>query len=101
MPATPQPRAASPLGLIWFELQDYQKARSLMKDGELFPPSYEVWRETARVAQVILERQGVAVRPVRLEPNAFLAFCEQEGLEPDADARNDYANRHALRNALP
>ncbi|TNC12351.1 hypothetical protein FF100_16105 [Methylobacterium terricola] len=74
------------VGIAWYEPGDYPRLRAVMADAGL-PESYATWQMSAIQVEREVSRSGVAVARVRIEPEAFLAWCGERGVPPDAKAR--------------
>jgi hypothetical protein len=79
------------VGLPWYSLEHYQALRSSLADGAKLPPDYETWRIATEQMEREVQRSGVEVVRVPIEPDAFSAWCETAGLSRDAAARARYA----------
>ncbi|MFH6786422.1 MULTISPECIES: hypothetical protein [Methylobacterium] len=74
------------VGIAWYEPGDYPRIRAVMADSGL-PESYATWQMSAVQVEREVARSGVAVARIRIEPEAFVAWCDAKGLAPDAKAR--------------
>ncbi|MET7244614.1 hypothetical protein ABZT49_14720 [Methylobacterium sp. EM32] len=74
------------VGIAWYEPGDYPRIREAMAESGL-PESYATWQMSATQVEREVSRSGVAVARIRIEPEAFLAWCHAKGTAPDAAAR--------------
>jgi hypothetical protein len=74
------------VGLAWYEPDDYPRIREAAPESGL-PESYATWQVSALQIEREVARSGVAVVRIRIEPEAFLAWCRARGTAPDAKAR--------------
>ncbi|ACA18335.1 hypothetical protein M446_3969 [Methylobacterium sp. 4-46] len=52
----------------------------MMQDADRLPTSYEVWRISAEQVEGQVTRSGVVVVPILVEPDEFVARCNERGL---------------------
>lgn len=90
--------AVHPLGLIWYDEDDYLDARATMIDPETLPPTYEAWIRLAVEAESKLIRIGVPVLRARVRSIGFLAWCSDNRARPDLQGRSRFAfdTAHAI-----
>ncbi|MGU3557966.1 hypothetical protein [Methylobacterium radiotolerans] len=79
------------VGLPWYAPHQYQALRTSLADGAKLPPDYETWRIATEQMEREVQRSGVEVVRVPIEPEIFAAWCERAGLPRDAAARARYA----------
>ena len=79
------------VGLPWYAPEHYEALRASLADGGKLPPEYETWRNATEQMEREVQRSGVEVMRVPIEPDAFGAWCEESGLPRDAAARARYA----------
>ncbi len=72
-----------------------------MLDSDLLPQSYDRWLKQAQRVLEKARRDGE--RPIRahIDPDQFIAWCEDNGCPPDAMARLSYAGHVARLSLLP
>ena len=88
MDAMDRPRRVA---LPWYRAEDYTALRTGLTDGGKLPDRYETWQLATEQVEQVVERSGVKVVRVTIEPDAFLAWCERIGLVSDGAARSRYA----------
>lgn len=79
------------VGLPWYAPEHYEALRAGLADGGKLPPGYETWRIATEQMEREVQRSGVEVVRVPIEPGIFAAWCERARLPPDAAARARYA----------
>ena len=87
--------------LPWFDRESYPRILEVMADHDLLPASYDRW---LRQAERVLEKaRRDGQRPIRahIDPDKFLAWCEDNDWIPDSMARLTYAGYVARLNLLP
>ncbi|MFG5121706.1 hypothetical protein [Methylorubrum sp. POS3] len=79
------------VALPWYLAGHYAALRARLADGAKLPERYETWLFSTEQAEREVQRSGVEVVRVTIEPDAFLAWCRCAGLPSDAAARSRYA----------
>lgn len=79
------------VGLPWYEPENYEALRASLSDGAKLPSAYETWRIATSQMEQEVQRSGVDVVRVSIEPVAFAYWCELKGRQADAAARSQYA----------
>lgn len=79
------------VGLPWYASEHYEELRANLADGGKLPHEYETWRIATEQMEREVQRSGVEVVRVPIEPNIFAIWCERAGLPRDAAARSRYA----------
>ncbi|GJE56951.1 hypothetical protein [Methylobacterium thuringiense] len=79
------------VGLPWYNPEHYEALRRSLSDGEKLPARYETWRVSTEQVEREVQRSGVEVVRVPIEPEAFKAWCECTGSTYDGAARSRYA----------
>jgi len=85
----------------WFEATSYAAITEMMDDQGRFPVDYDVWLTYARQVERELARTGYLVTRVIVEPEAFAAWCAENGLTPGRAARNRFADAMVGRAPRP
>lgn len=85
------------MGIAWYRESDYPEILRIMADRHLLPPTHREWKQKAE--RLEREQTGKGVRVVRavIDPKTFPAWCAAAGLDIDAKARMEFANREAYR----
>ena len=79
------------VGLPWYSLENYAALRTSLDDGAKLPPLYDTWRVATEQMEREVQRSGVEVVRVLIEPNAFATWCARNGRQSDGAARARYA----------
>lgn len=79
------------VGLPWYESEHYDALRQILTDGASLPATYEAWRIATEQVEGVVQRSGVEVVRVPIEPDDFAAWCERGGSARDGAARVRYA----------
>lgn len=79
------------IGLPWYAPEHYETLRQSLSDGEKLPVKYETWLVSTKQVEQEVQRSGVDVARVPIEPSAFMAWCMREGIKPNGAARARYA----------
>ena len=79
------------VALPWYRADDYETLRARLADGGKLPERYETWRVATEQVEQVVQRSGVEVVRVTIEPDDFLAWCERVGLPSDGAARSRFA----------
>ncbi len=78
--------------MAWFPAPGYAATRDAMTDRDRLPAEHAAWLVSAAQIEGELARVGFEVVRVDIARDAFLAWCQGEGVAPDARARGRYAN---------
>jgi hypothetical protein len=95
LPEVKIPKAAV-VGIPWCQPDHYQHLRSKMSDGDDLPRDYETWATNAAALATKLRAQGIQAIRVTIEPDAFMTWCKAVRIDPDARARQGFANEKAF-----
>ena len=79
------------VGLPWYAAEHYDVLRQTLFDGGKLPTQYEAWRVSTEQVEREVQRSGVEVVRVSIEPYAFMKWCDRTRLPPDGTARARYA----------
>lgn len=79
------------VGLPWYAPEHYEALRAGLADGVKLPPHYETWRIATEQMEREVQRSGVDVVRVPLDPETFAAWCSRAGTMRDGPARARYA----------
>ena len=78
------------LATTWYRKKDWP--RWLKLDPE-FQPDYDHWLKRMEGQIAALEKQGVLIEKVVVDPDKFLAWCKFQGCDPaSTSARASYAS---------
>lgn len=80
------------VGMAWYARADYPQVLDLMEDADQLPATYDDWLWKAEQVALGLEARGYVVVRVPIEPTAFLAWCDRNGLMLVGDSRSRFAS---------
>ena len=83
------------VGMAWYRREDYGRIRAVMVDRDRLAPTYDGWLASAEQVAGEVERSGVAVKRVLIEPEEFAAWCAARSLPCDGATRRLFANEPA------
>jgi predicted DNA-binding WGR domain protein len=76
---------------LWPNRANYHRFREMMQDGEKLPRSFGRWQRIAMEQIAQAQAEGNIVEIVPFNPEKFLAFCREQELSRDGQARGLYA----------
>lgn len=79
------------VGLPWYTPENYEALRTSLADGAKLPLLYDTWRNATEQMEGVVQRSGVEVVRVPIEPAAFAAWCARDGSVSDGAARARFA----------
>lgn len=79
------------VGLPWYPSEHYDALRQSLSNGDKLPAQYEAWRVSTEQVEREVQRSGVEVVRVPIEPDTFTAWCERTSSLADGSARARYA----------
>ena len=88
------------VGVPWFALDSYARCRFQMTDKSSLPLEFTDWLAAAEASVQAIEEEGQSAMKVAIDPARFPVWCRERGLQPDARARQRYANFHAFHAAI-
>jgi hypothetical protein len=80
------------VGMPWYTAIGYDRARSVMVDRHLMPPSFEDWQAGAERALDEVRRQGYVPVKAIVDHLAFPLWCRLRKLPCDAVGRARFAS---------
>ncbi len=82
----------------WYVTEEiYEAFRQMASDRNDFFDSHAEWLKAALEHERQAERYGVMILRVRMDPEAFGKWCEEQRRSNDASARSEFAERRAAR----
>jgi hypothetical protein len=79
------------VALASYRREDYPRILEIMADRSDLHDSYDDWlKDTQRVEQHLASTGRAICRPI-IDPEKFLAWCEERDLKPVASSRSRYA----------
>jgi hypothetical protein len=83
-------------GLAWYTVQDYPRILKIMADAHLFPCTYGEWRIGAEQREREAQDRGFVLVRAMIDPDEFLAWCKERGIQADLRARGAFAAEYAM-----
>jgi hypothetical protein len=83
--------ATTPDFAPWYVREDYDNIRKVMDDGDKLPPTYDEWEKLAKSQVADIARGGTVIKPVILNSEKFIAFCQDKKISPDSKGRALFA----------
>ncbi|ATC95305.1 hypothetical protein [Pseudoalteromonas tunicata] len=77
--------------MTWFQPEEWQKLKETVDDPTSLDDSYENWKKGAEQAIRDFREKGQTVQKISVKIDKLLAWCNTQGLKPDAKARAQYA----------
>ncbi len=77
--------------LVWYKKEDWNTLRDMFVDADLLPLTYDDWLKRAEAMKTQVQDAGDAVIKVYIDPETFPKWCEDKGLQMDAEARSQLA----------
>jgi hypothetical protein len=59
----------------WYRREDYERVQTIMDDGNKLPPAFDDWEKKAKEQLSQAAAAGIAIKPVVVDPDEFLAYC--------------------------
>jgi len=88
---------ATGYGAPWYEPEDYEEMRLLLKDSANMPESYLDWlvrfEKSAKAAKLI----GRPLIKIQVKPAKFAVWCHLKGRACNTEALCDFLSAEALR----
>lgn len=88
------------IGIPFFTASEWEKARTVMEDGQTFHGAYAEFVARVEAKQAELAQQGIATIRVHIEVDRFAAWCRQTGRAINAQSRAHYAGMVAAQQDL-
>lgn len=80
----------------WYCREDYERIRQIMNDGGELPKTFDAWERGAKRSLSHAKENGFIFQQIRLDPNEFVAFCEEKKIPHDSRARASFARERGL-----
>jgi hypothetical protein len=77
------------LAMCWYDESQWNILKEL--DPDTLDDSYDTWRANATRAMHELTQAGHNIKKVAIKIDAFLQWCDERGMDPNADSRTAYA----------
>ena len=79
------------VGFAWYRPAQWQRVRDISSDADDLEDTYEQWLSLAEQKVTELKASGLRVEKVDLDSEQLIAWCNERGLEVNAQARSRYA----------
>lgn len=79
------------IAVVWYRPEQWQRVRDIATDHEEFEESYAEWLEQAEEKLKDLKSVGMRVEKVDVDSEQLILWCNERGLENNANARTRYA----------
>ena len=84
-------------GIVWFQPENYGRMAAMFEDHFGIDSTYEEWLYAAESRRQSLERSGVKVLCVELDPDEFPVWCKAMGMRLDSESRRAYTTYIAFK----
>ena len=84
-------------GIVWFQPEHYVRLAAMFEDHFGIDSTYEEWLYAAESRRQSLERAGIKVLCVDLDPEEFPAWCLVMGMRLNSESRKAYATYIACK----
>jgi hypothetical protein len=85
------------VGFAWYRPQQWQRVRDISSDADDLEETYEAWLRLAESKVIELRSAGLRVEKIDVNSEELVLWCNERGLELNAQARSRYA-AEKLRN---
>jgi hypothetical protein len=79
------------VGIPWFGLEDWKAFKLMCSDADQLHDNHKDWLRDAKRMEKLLQKEGLIVERVLIDPNAFSAWCALRGMSLDGKARAAFA----------
>jgi len=79
------------VGLAWYRPAQWQRVRDISSDADNLEDNYEAWLRLAEQKFKELNGSGLRVEKVDVDSESLIFWCNERGLEVNAQARSQYA----------
>jgi hypothetical protein len=77
------------LAMCWYDEKQWDRLKEM--EPEALDDTYETWRKNATRALHELRQAGHNIQKVSIKIDDFLGWCEDNGVESNAESRSAYA----------
>lgn len=78
-------------GLLWLTSSSYKRFLEICVDRDRLPESFAEYEKKGVELIREFQKQGRHIEKIMVDPDDLLAWCERQGCEVDADARELFA----------
>ncbi|MEP6820350.1 MAG: hypothetical protein ABJA18_12515, partial [bacterium] len=79
------------VGFAWYRPQQWQRVRDISSDADEMEDTYEAWLRLAEEKRAELIAGGLRVEKIDVDSEQLVLWCNEQGLEVNAQARSRYA----------
>ena len=79
------------IAVVWYRPEQWKRVRDISTDEEGFEESYAEWLQQAKERFEVLLRSGMRVEKVDVDSEQLILWCNERGVENNANARTQYA----------
>jgi hypothetical protein len=79
------------VGFAWYRPEQWQRVRDISADADALEDSYEEWLRLAEEKRRELQSGGLHVERVDIDSEQLILWCNERGLEVNAQTRSRYA----------
>ncbi len=79
-------------GIIWWRPTQWEIAKQISDDSEVFDDSYEIWKAAAEKKIRELKRHGMTVYKVDVDLDELSSWCKSQNRPLDSSARSEFAS---------
>ena len=79
------------VGFAWYRPEQWRRVRDISSDADALEGSYEQWLSLAEQKLKDLSSSGLQVEKVDVHSEQLILWCNERGLEVNAQARSRYA----------
>ena len=79
------------VGFAWYRPAQWQRVRDISSDADDLEDTYEEWLRLAEQKLAELRAAGLSVEKVDVDSERLILWCNEHGLEMNAQARSSYA----------
>ena len=79
------------VGFAWYRPDQWQRVRDISTDADNLEDNYEAWLRLAEEKLKELHASGLRVEKVNVDSERLIFWCNERGLDVNAQARSQYA----------
>jgi hypothetical protein len=79
------------VGFAWYRPAQWQRVRDISSDADDLEDTYEEWLRLAERKLTEIKASGLRVEKVDVDSEQLILWCNEQGLEMNAQARSRYA----------
>jgi len=84
-------------GACWYEREDYDEMRLLLKNPANMPLAYDDWLLLYKNSLEVVKKRGQIAIPIKIKAPQFTAWCLRNNRKIEANALRDFLGLEALR----